>query len=360
VTGALTCGIDSPIDIVFTWVDGSDPTWRSAFERWNTALPSPLGRDARDPSRYRDNGELRFALRSVWSFAPWARSIHIVTAGHVPHWLRPRSDRVHIVAHEQILSAADLPTFNSHAIEARLHHIPGLAEHFIYFNDDVFLARAQPRTNYFDEAGVPRTAMEPPASSLALGWTEASCDHSARNGIRLIEQDAGASPACRPCHGPFPQRRSHLYELEARFGPQLAATASHRFRDPSDVSLPSFLAPMHGLVTGRARTSPARVEAINVDDADLSGRLGDLAVGGTVDAFCLNDTERVPTDPSGPRRAVTTFLEQRFARPAPWEVADRTSDAASPRPAAPGRRPRRVASPTTTDGATPAVARPAD
>ena len=32
-----------------------------------------------------------------------------------------------------------LPLFNSHAIEAWLHRIPGLAEQFVYFNDDFML-----------------------------------------------------------------------------------------------------------------------------------------------------------------------------------------------------------------------------
>jgi len=261
---------------VFTWVDGADSLWRVDYDQWNTAVPSEMGNDARDPARYRDNGELRFALRSIRSFAPWVRRIHLVTAGHAPRWLRVDAHGIRVVPHCRIFAARDLPTFNSHAIEARLHHIPGLAEHFIYFNDDVFLARHQPPANFFDDAGIARVPMTPCARHRTGGWTDASCDRSARNGIQLIEHDIGTCPSCRPCHGPFPQRRSHLFELEARFGPQLAATASNRFRAPNDVSLPSFLAPMHGLATGKVRRSPAHVEEINVDDTTLIERLRTL------------------------------------------------------------------------------------
>lgn len=48
--------------------------------------------------------------------------------------------RISVVTHEEIFSETDaLPTFSSPAIEFNLHHIPGLSEYFLYFNDDVFL-----------------------------------------------------------------------------------------------------------------------------------------------------------------------------------------------------------------------------
>lgn len=43
--------------------------------------------------------------------------------------------------HREIIDHDYLPTFNSHVIEANLHKIPNLSEHFIYFNDDVFVAK---------------------------------------------------------------------------------------------------------------------------------------------------------------------------------------------------------------------------
>lgn len=40
-----------------------------------------------EDSRFRDNDELRFSIRSVEQFAPWLRHIYIVTNGQVrrPH-----------------------------------------------------------------------------------------------------------------------------------------------------------------------------------------------------------------------------------------------------------------------------------
>ncbi len=42
-----------------------------------------------------------------------------------------------------------LPTFNCRPIETRLYKIPNLSEHFIYFNDDMFLINPTNSTDFF-------------------------------------------------------------------------------------------------------------------------------------------------------------------------------------------------------------------
>lgn len=82
----------------------------------------------------------RYSLRSLEVNAPWIRNIYIVTNGQVPTWLDTSNPRVKIVTHKEIFTEQNaLPTFSSPAIELNLHHIPGLSDYFIYFNDDVFL-----------------------------------------------------------------------------------------------------------------------------------------------------------------------------------------------------------------------------
>lgn len=51
-------------------------------------------------SRFEDNDELRYSLRSVEKYAPWVRHIFIVTNGQIPHWLDLENPRVTIVTHE--------------------------------------------------------------------------------------------------------------------------------------------------------------------------------------------------------------------------------------------------------------------
>ena len=51
-------------------------------------------------SRFQDNEELRYSLRSVERFAPWIRHVFIVTNGQIPAWLDMDNTRVTVVTHE--------------------------------------------------------------------------------------------------------------------------------------------------------------------------------------------------------------------------------------------------------------------
>lgn len=186
--------LPEPIDVVYTWVNGSDPRLAAALSHY---MPSPSssvtptvspsahggGRQGNgsgdgDPShwapveeaahsRFRDNQELKYSLRSLVKYAPWVRNIYIVTNGQVtprpshahararvrgcvcarasvltqvPSWLDVTHPRLTVVTHEDIFpNKSHLPVFSSPAIETHIHRIPGLARYFIYFNDDVFL-----------------------------------------------------------------------------------------------------------------------------------------------------------------------------------------------------------------------------
>ena len=122
------------VDIVYTWVNGSDEAWLSAKAAYSPAGASP------QEHRFRDNNELRYSLRSIEKHAPWVGNIYIVTNGQVPRWLDVEHPKVFIVPHTAIFpDTGHLPTFSSSAIESHLHRIPGLSDKFIYFNDDVFL-----------------------------------------------------------------------------------------------------------------------------------------------------------------------------------------------------------------------------
>ena len=89
-------------------------------------------------SRFADNEELRYSLRSVEKHAPWVRKIFIVTNGQIPAWINLDNPRIKIVTHHEIFpNISHLPTFSSPAIESHLHRIPGLSQKFIYMNDDV-------------------------------------------------------------------------------------------------------------------------------------------------------------------------------------------------------------------------------
>ena len=139
-----------PIDFVIAWVDGNDPNWQAEKA---TYANNPLG-DNRD-IRFRDWDNLQYWFRAVEQYAPWVNKIHFITWGHLPNWLNVDHPKLHIVKHEDYIPAKYLPTLNSHTIELNIHRIPGLAEQFVYFNDDMFLNAPVEPTDFFKN-GLPR------------------------------------------------------------------------------------------------------------------------------------------------------------------------------------------------------------
>lgn len=63
------------------------------------ALQSKQDEDV-SASRFEDNEELRYSLRSVERHAPWVRHIFIVTNGQIPSWLNLDNPRVTVVTHQ--------------------------------------------------------------------------------------------------------------------------------------------------------------------------------------------------------------------------------------------------------------------
>lgn len=72
-----------------------------------------------------------------------------MTWGHLPKWMNEKCAKLHIVNHKDFMESRYLPCFNSEAIESCIHRIPGLAENFIYFNDDMFLLQPMKETDFF-------------------------------------------------------------------------------------------------------------------------------------------------------------------------------------------------------------------
>jgi len=133
-----------PIDFVVTWVDGADPAWRAEKQQYTTEILA----DNREV-RYRDWDLLRYWFRGVEKFAPWVRTIHFVTWGHLPVWLNTEHPKLHIVKHSDYIPEDCLPTFNCNVLELYFHKIEGLSEKFVYFNDDVFCLKALTETDFF-------------------------------------------------------------------------------------------------------------------------------------------------------------------------------------------------------------------
>ena len=137
------------IDFVIPWVDGADIKWQLQKE-----LHTGNAVDVNDV-RYRDWGILKYWFRAVEQFAPWVNCIYFVTCGQIPDWLNVEHPKLKLVDHKEYLPDEYLPTFSSHPIELNFHRICGLSEHFVYFNDDMFLNAPVSEGDFFYN-GFPR------------------------------------------------------------------------------------------------------------------------------------------------------------------------------------------------------------
>ena len=135
------------MDIVITYVDGNDPVWKGDYERY-TNVPVMQ-------KRFRDWGTLKYLLRGVEVNMPFIRNVFLVVSHktQVPEWVN--QENLKVVLHEDIIPEDYLPTFNSNTIETHLHRIEGLAEEYLYFNDDLFpVAPCEPEDFFRDGKGV--------------------------------------------------------------------------------------------------------------------------------------------------------------------------------------------------------------
>lgn len=140
----------SSIDIVLPWVNGQDKEWQQSFRQH--AGRSSIG----DTSsiRFRDWDLLRYWFRGVEKFMPWINKIHFVTSGHIPDWLNLEHPQLNWVKHEEFIPQEYLPTFSANTIELNLHRIESLSEHFIYFNDDLYVLNPVKPSRFFKK-GLP-------------------------------------------------------------------------------------------------------------------------------------------------------------------------------------------------------------
>ena len=131
------------IDFVLTWVDSSDKAWLEQRRKYESLGTKEVCSDAKANAecRYRDYGLLQYWFRAVEKFTPWVNRVFFVTCGQKPIWLNELHPKLQLVNHTDYIPTAHLPTFHSNTIELNLYRIPELSEHFVLFNDDVFILR---------------------------------------------------------------------------------------------------------------------------------------------------------------------------------------------------------------------------
>jgi hypothetical protein len=311
-----------PVDVVYTWVDGSDPAWRSRRDAaLRESAGAPLHDLAANDSRFACRDELRYSLRSLEMYAPWVRRVFLVTDDQVPAWLDLDHPRLSVVNHADLFgSRGRLPTFNSHAIESQLHHLDGLAENYLYLNDDFFFGRPVEPSLFMLGNGLAKIffssvkVIPGPLSASDLPITSA-----AKNNRELLTEKFGRTTLHRFQHAPYSLRRSVMFELEDLFAEQFDATASAPFRSPSDLSVSASLGLAYSYLVGKS--VPGRLRHLYADIArpETPDRLAQLLERRDRDVFCVNDHDSSSLTTQRQLDIVTGFLDEYFPLPSSFE-----------------------------------------
>jgi hypothetical protein len=305
------------VDLVFTWVNHEDAGWQKLFA---DHAPKQAGiTDAAALTRFVHNDDLLYSLRSVARNLPWVRQIYVVSNCARPEWLADHP-AITWLDHSAILPPEALPTFNSHAIETCLHRIPGLAEQFIYMNDDIFISRPLQKADFFAPNGASLVFLEAYATvcgEIAPGAPDYL--NASRVAARLLLEVYGVVPARLHAHAPYALKRSILSEIEHHFATEMKQTRANKFRGLGDVNMTSFLYHHAALALGKAQEAKAQILYVGSADPRWRAQINGFRRE-TYEFICLNEGG-MALPARDWSRVKKRFLSGRFPFPAPWEKA---------------------------------------
>lgn len=318
----------APIDIVYLWVNGADPAWRSkrhhAYAAWEQQNPSELAAFGNVAGRYRDNSELLFNLRALERFFPDHGHVYIVTDGQRPAWLRP-SSRVTVVDHRELLAPASSQVFDSGHIESYLHHIAGLSERFIYLNDDVFFGQKVNPAWWFGErlkVFIEPAALAHPAS-LHPGET-ALVNAAIQSGHWLTQRYPHYRHVAQVySHTPRAMRKSVMHELEQMAQDWFAQVRSTMFRSWRIPPIVPDLAPRWMVQMGYAEQHELKPLYIDTGAPQAAQQFASLLENfGKLPFFCINDTCDDAHDNDPRLLRIAQALSQLLPAPSSFEAVD--------------------------------------
>lgn len=302
------------IDIIIPWVDGNDPEWQQVFAKYSGKT------DAKDDNsicKYRDWDNLQYLFRGIEKFAPWVRTVHFVTCGQKPKWLNISAPKLHFVSHKDFIPCEWLPTFSVRPIELNIHRIEGLAERFIYFNDDFFLLRPVGIDRFFrnelpcDIASFEAIQPETPREHVILNnvsvinkhfnkkevlhdyrWKWFRCDN-----LSALYRNLALTPwtfftGFKSTHLPQPFLKSTYQKVWESEEKLLKETSSHRFRDITDVnqSLFRYWQMVSGNFSPKNVIKDTRIALINDKNAS---NVAETIANQAVDILVMNDSNNI-------------------------------------------------------------------
>ncbi|MDR1810201.1 MAG: Stealth CR1 domain-containing protein [Prevotella sp.] len=288
--------IDFDVDLVYLWVDGSDPEW---LARKNAFIGiADADGYANCKGRYTNNDELKFSLRSVEKHASWLRKIFIVTDGQTPEWLNTSHPKIQLIDHRQIMPKEALPCYNSMVLECFLYKIPDLSEHFLYANDDMLFNADLTPDFFYAKDGWPIVRLKrKPFGKWRYRWKHFKGKEI--DGYRkiiyamasLVEQKFGKFYSGIPHHNIDAYLKTDYQEaVEHVFKENVEASLHHHVRQDDDFERAAFLyyalAIKHAHLKHVERSESYLIGAHRTNYEEIFGQCSPKL-------FCINDSEFV-------------------------------------------------------------------
>ncbi|MBQ9285333.1 MAG: Stealth CR1 domain-containing protein [Bacteroidaceae bacterium] len=299
------------IDLVYLWVNGNDPKW---IAKRQASIGDLSLDDVNCKGRYVDNQELKYSLRSVEKYAPWIHKIFIVTDDQVPEWLDTSHPKIQIVDHTEIMPPKCLPCFNSVVIEHHLHKIPGLAEHFLYANDDMSFNQPVTPDTFFAKDALPIMRMNwRPFKKLSILYrTKVQGKHltnykqTIHNAALLVEQKYGSYYSSKTHHNIDAYLKDSYEHVRQVFDKEISATLCNHVRAQNDIqrNIYSYV-PLAEKRAHLCYVTQHTSFRFHIDNRKYYAKFKKY----NPVFFCMNDSQFANDDD---RRHAATFLQQLF------------------------------------------------
>ena len=300
------------IDLVYTWVDGSDKNWLQKKNKY-----SKNQNQKEDNIRFTTIDELKYSLRSAYEHASWINNIYIVADDvQKPTWLNIDHPKIHLIKHSQIFkNTSDLPSFNSFSIESNLHNIPGLSENFLYLNDDMFFGNHTQRNEFITPSGkllyypyptncVFDTEKIPDEEAWWYSWTKTQS---------LLKNKLNIEPSCQ-WHFGIMLKKSHFTEVKKIFPEEFQNVSASKFRHKTNI-VPYGIAYQYGLNKNDYEIKPPLTSALVDARFDLKYINNGLRNIQQMKPkmFCINNVSNYDKN-------IVSFLEYYFPDKSPYEI----------------------------------------
>ncbi|KAL7715630.1 hypothetical protein QTN25_006728 [Entamoeba marina] len=313
------------IDVVWTYVNGSEPKFVKKLKKYGKVV---------DPQRYRDYGSLFYSMRSVYKNVEFSKKWFLVveSESQIPTFLNQSTFKesngyqLEIIYHHQIFpDPKQLPNFNSAAIESNFHRIPGLSECFIYLNDDFFVHNPVDKSFFVESDGRPivySTKKNVPRSEPHNFWAR-----QLRYTSVILNRYFETPNKKRKyiSHNAYFMKKSILEDLNTKFQNVMDLTRSQRFRTRNDVVIPFMHAQFaleQNLAVGRTEDRKYAVYMYFNEHESKIDRVSNTLKKKNLRFYCLNDD----ISPGASLRVVkkqserlSSLLNDYYPEPTPFE-----------------------------------------